>query len=331
LKAGLTIKILKKGMGPLFVPPNPFKFREIQRNKDRSQRKKITSVSKAITDYVKNGCYIASGGFGTNRIPAALLHEIVRQGKKNLGFAGHTSTHDYQILINGKCLDRVDAAYIVGLEARGLSKSARKAHQEGLIELCEWSNASLAWRLSAGARGIPFFPTYVNIGTDTFNYSAAYIIECPYTKMPVALVPALNPDIALIHVHRADEAGNCEIEGILVADQDLAAASKITIVTCEEVVSTDYFRKNPERTTIPWLCVDAVIHVPYGSYPGNMPGLYFSDEEHLKKWLEMEEDEDLLEKFLFEYIYSTKNFGEYLEKCGGMKRLEELRKQELLE
>ena len=195
------MKIISKGEGPLFISPDPVGFREIQKNKDRSQRRKITTVSSAVTDYIKDGIYLASGGFGTNRIPTAVLHEIVRQKKRNLGFAGHTSTHDYQILINGKCLNRVDAAYIVGLEARGLSRSARRAHQEGLIEVCEWSNASLGWRFSAGARGIPFFPSYVNIGTDTFKYSASYLVECPYTKRPVVLIPALNPDVAIIHVH----------------------------------------------------------------------------------------------------------------------------------
>ena len=209
------MKILDKGKGPLFMPPDPFEFRMYQKNRDRSQRDKISEVSKAVADLVKDGCYLASGGFGTNRIPTALLHEIVRQKKKNLGFAGHTSTHDYQILINGGCLDRVDAAYIVGLEARGLSKSARRAHEKRLIKVCEWSNASLGWRFSAGARGIPFFPAYVNMGTDTFGYSASYLVECPYTKKPVTLIPALNPDVALIHVHKADRIGNCEIDGLL--------------------------------------------------------------------------------------------------------------------
>ena len=312
------------------MPPDPFGFREIQKNKDRSQRRKITTVSNAVKDYIKDGIYLASGGFGTNRISTSILHEIVRQKKRNLGFAGHTSTHDYQILINGKCLNRVDAGYIVGLEARGLSRSARRAHEEGLIEVCEWSNASLAWRFSAGARGVPFFPSYVNIGTDTFKYSAVCLVECPYTKRPVVLIPALNPDVAVIHVHRADEIGNCEIKGITVADQDLAAASKSTIVTCEELVPVDYFREHPERNCIPWLCVDAVICVPNGSYPGNMPGCYFSDEKHLKEWLDAEEDENKLKQFLNKYIYGTRDFEEYLQKCGGNKRINELRNEELL-
>lgn len=325
------LNIIKKGKGELFSPVDPFEFRKIRKEFNRGQREKLTTVSEAINKYVYDGCYLSSGGFGTNRIATSLLHEIVRQGKKNMSFAGHTTTHDYEILIAGGCLSEVDAAYIVGLEARGLSTCARKAHQAGKIKVTEWSNASLGWRLTAGARGIPFMPTYVNAGTDTFEYSASVQVECPFTGKPIVLVPALNPDVALIHVHRADKMGNCEIDGIDVADKDLAAAAKVTIVTCEEIVDTDYFREKPERTTIPWINVDAVINVPYGSYPGNMCGYYFSDEKHLKEWLVAEKDPENFKDFLAKYIYSSSNFDEYLEKCGGERNIEKLKKLEDLE
>lgn len=322
---------LKRGKGDLFTPVDPFGFRSSRRKFNRGQREKITTISEAITKYVFDGCYLSSGGFGTNRIATALLHEVVRQGKKNMAFAGHTTTHDYEILVAGECIDRVDAAYIVGLEARGLSTCARKAHQAGKIKVTEWSNASLGWRFTAGARGIPFMPTYVNAGSDTFEYSASVQVECPFTGKPVILVPALNPDVALIHVHRADKMGNCEIDGIDVTDKDLAAAAKVTIITCEEIVDTDYFREKPNRTTIPWINVDAVIEVPNGSYPGNMCGAYFSDEPHLKEWLVAEKDPDLFKQFLDKYIYSSANFAEYVEKCGGDANIAKLEKLEKLE
>jgi glutaconate CoA-transferase subunit A len=325
------MNIIKKGKGELFSPVDPFGFREVRKNFNRGQRDKTTTVPEAIEKYVFDGCYLSSGGFGTNRIATALLHEVVRQGRKNMAFAGHTTTHDYEILVAGGCIDRVDGAYIVGLEARGLSTCARKAHQAGKIKVTEWSNASLGWRLTAGARGIPFMPTYVNAGTDTFEYSASIQTECPFTGLKVVLVPALNPDVALIHVHKADSMGNCEIEGIDVADRDLAAAAKVTIITCEELVDTDYFRNNPARTVIPWINVDAVIEVPGGSYPGNMCGCYFSDEAHLKEWLVAEKDPAAFEVLLDKYIYSTSDFSEYLEKCGGSARIEELKSLEKLE
>jgi glutaconate CoA-transferase subunit A len=322
------VDIISRGEGTLFQPVDPFGFREERRAFNRGQRSKLTTVKEAVATYVKDGCYLASGGFGSNRIATALIHEIVRQKKKDLSFAGHTTTHDYEILVAGDCIRRVDGAYIVGLEARGLSTCARKAHQAGKIEVCEWSNASLAWRFTAGARGIPFFPCYVNAGTDTYKYSAACTVECPFTGKPVVLVPALNPDVAVIHVHKACEMGNCEIKGTAVADEDVAAASKHVIITCEELVPTDYFREDPARTTIPWIHVDAVIEVPGGSYPGNMPGHYFSDEEHLSAWLKAEKDPEAFADFLDTYIYSCNDFADYLEKCGGQERLNELYRQE---
>lgn len=323
------MNIIARGKGPLFQKVDTRGFRESRRKSNRGQRSKLTTVTEAVAKFVRDGCYLASGGFGSNRIATAVLHEIVRQRKCNLSFAGHTTTHDYEILVAGGCISRVDAAYIVGLEARGLSTVARKAHQSGKIEVCEWSNASLGWRLSAGARGIPFFPCYVNVGTDTFEHSAGIVVECPFTGKPVNLVPALNPDVAAIHVHKADAMGNCEIKGIVVADDDLAAASRHVIVTCEELVSTNYFRDNPARTCIPWIHVDAVIEVPNGSYPGNMAEHYFSDERHLKEWLEAEKDGERLKVFMEKYIYGCADFAEYLEKCGGAARITELRKEEL--
>lgn len=318
------MNIISKGRGPLFKPVDPAGFREKRRNFNRGQRNKVTTVPAAVELYVKDGMYLGSGGFGTNRIATALLHEIVRRRRRGLSFAGHTTTHDYEILMAGGCLEKVDAAYIVGLEARGLSTVARRAHQEGKVTTCEWSNASLLWRLSAGAKGIPFFPARVNSGTDTYNYSASVTVECPFTGMPVVLVPALNPDVSVIHVHKADEMGNCQIKGISVGDCELAAASAVTLVTCEELVPTGYFRDDPSRTTIPWIVVDAVIPVRYGSYPGNMPERYFSDEAHLKRWLETEKDPEQFREFLDYFIYKTEGFEEYLEKCGGEEKMMEL-------
>ena len=325
------MNILSQGRGKLFQKVDPFAFRESRKNSNRGQRSKLSTVKDAVETYITDGCYLASGGFGSNRIATAVLHEIVRQKKTDLSFAGHTTTHDYEILVGGNCISKVDAAYIVGLEARGLSTCARKAHQAGKIEVCEWSNASLGWRFSAGARGIPFFPCYVNAGTDTYEYSASCIVECPFTGKPVVLVPALNPDVAVIHVHKACEMGNCEIKGTPVADEDVAAASKHVIITCEELVPTDYFREDPTRTTIPWINVDAVIEVPGGSYPGNMPGHYFSDEKHIKEWLVAEKDPEQFAQFLDTYIYSSADFNEYVEKCGGKERLEELYREETMQ
>jgi glutaconate CoA-transferase, subunit A len=293
------------------------------------------SVKDAVARLVHDGDYVASGGFGTNRIATAVLHEILRQKKRNLGFAGHTTTHDFEILAAGnmdgeRLLARVDISYIVGLEARGLSPQARRVMQSGDVDVCEWTNYALAVRFRAAAAGVPFMPVRSMLGTDTFRCSAAKEIECPFTGRKLAAVPALYPDVALIHVHASDCYGNCRIRGITVADYDLARAAKRVIITTERIVSNDDIRMTPEATVIPSFCVDAVCEVPFGSYPGNMTGEYFSDESHLKAWLGAEKDEAGFKAFLEKHIYGVTDFEAYLRVCGGMERIRELRAQELL-
>ena len=321
------------GRGPLFTDPDPDVARAFCREKKGALTDKLMSVSDAIARFVHDGDYLASGGFGGNRIATALLHEVVRQERTNLGFAGHTTTHDFQILAAGtrtgkQIFSRLDAAYILGLEARGLSAQARRLMESGEVEVCEWTNYALACRFRAAATGVPFVPIRSMLGTDTFRESAAKEIACPFTGKSLTVVPALYPDVALIHVHESDLFGNCRIRGITVADWDLSRASKRVIVSAERIVSTDEIRSDPNATAIPAFCVDAVCHVPYGSYPGNMAGEYFSDEVHLKAWLDAERDVEAYRAFLDKYLYGVDCFESYLEICGGEERLAELRRLE---
>jgi len=322
--------ILKKGIGELFTSPNADEMRSFFRGKKKQLKSKLTTVSEAIDQYLNDGDYLAIGGFGGVRIPTALIHEIIRTKKKDLGFAGHVATHDCQLLSAGKSFNRCDAAYIVGLEARGLSKNSRRMFESGDVKVTEWSNGALSWRFKAAAMGLPYLPSRVMLGTDTFKHSAAIEVECPFTQQKLAALPALYPDVAILHVHRADIYGNCQIDGILVADDDIAKASKRVIVTTEKIISNEEIRREPGKTVIPYWCVDAVIEMPYGSYPGNMPGEYYSDEEHLKEWLVAEKDLDQLEKFIDHNIHSSEDFYEYLEKNGGMNKMNELIRTEHL-
>jgi len=323
-------EVVAQGEGPLFMSPDADKARDFFRQKERALINKVMSVREAVDLFVHDGDYLGIGGFGANRIPAAICHEIVRQKKKNLAFAGHTSTHDFQILVAGEVFNRCDIAYIVGLEARGLSPNARRYMESGKVECCEWSNYSLALRLKAAAMGVSFLPGRNLMGTDTFKYSAAKVVKCPFTGHLYTLYPALWPDVSAIHVHEADIYGNARIKGITVADLELARASKHLIITCERLVHNDEIRNNPSLTVIPYYLVNAVCEVPFGSYPGNMPYEYFSDEGHLKLWLETEKDPEKFKKFLKKYIYETKDFNEYLGLCGGLQRINELRAQENL-
>lgn len=319
------MKIVEKGKGGLFTDPDPDHARAFFQKKSRKMVNKAMTLKKAIETFVHDGEYLALGGFGANRTPIAACHEILRQGRKNMGFAGHTSTHDFEILCAGEVFDRVDAGYIVGLEARGLSPCARRHMQIGKVKVTEWTNYSLSARLRAGAMGVPFIPTRNLLGTDTFKYSASMIIECPYTGKKLALQPALYPDVAVIHVHESDVYGNVRVRGILTSDNDLARAAKRVIVTCERLITNEEIRRNPTETTFPYFLVDAVCEVPYGAYPGTMAYEYFSDEEHLREWRKVEEHPAAFKEFLQKNIYDCKDHHEYINKNGGMEKMLQLR------
>ncbi|MBT3181493.1 MAG: CoA transferase subunit A [Deltaproteobacteria bacterium] len=325
------MKVYFEGEGELFTNPDPDIARKHFRKKNKTLVDKRMKIEDAIGKFVKDGEYIAIGGFGGVRVPTALMHEILRQGKKELGLSGHTATHDFQILAAGECFNRCDIAYIIGLEARGISSNARKYMESGKVKTTEWTNAGMAWRFKAAALGIPFLLGRQSLGSDGIKWSASKVIECPYTSKKYATFPALYPDVALIHVHEADKYGNATIRGVSIADHDLARAAKHVVISCERIVDTEEFRNDPHKVMIPYFCVDAVCEIPHGCYPGNMPFEYFSDEDHLKEWLTVERDPEKFKAFLDKNIFSCKNFNEYLEKNGGLDKMQELRKKEFLE
>ena len=316
--------------GELFMPPDVEAARAFFREKSRALTDKRMSVAQAVERFIHDGDYLAVGGFGSVRIPTAVLHEIVRRRYHNLGFCGHCSTHDFQILADGGVLDRCDISYIVGLELRGLSPHGRRLVERGALRTTEWSNAGLGWRYKAAAMGLTFLPARTMLGSDTERYSAAREITCPFTGQKLLAVPALFPDVAVIHVHQADIYGNAQIEGIHIVDRDLARAAKRLIITAERIIPTEEFRRHPELTAIPYWLVDAVCLVPGGSYPAEMPFEYTSDETHMADWVAAEATEESLQAFLDRFIYNTPDFDAYLALNGGANRLAELRAAEPL-
>jgi glutaconate CoA-transferase subunit A len=324
------METIENGLGELFMDPDPDKARQFYHQKSRKMTNKLMDLKDAIAEFVQDGEYLAIGGFGSNRTPMAACHEIVRQGRKKMGFAGHTATHDMEILAAGEVFDRLDVAYVVGLEARGLSPCARKYLESGKVEITEWTNYALSARLRAAAMGVPFIPLRNTLGTDTFKYSAAKMTNCPYTGKKVALMPALYPDVAIIHVHEADVFGNARFRGISVADLELASASKKLIITAERLISIEETRSDPHLTRIPYYLVDAVVDCPFGAYPGTMPYMYFSDEEHLKEWMAVEKNPEKFQEFVQRNIFDCKNHEEYINLNGGLEKLKQLRAKELL-
>ncbi len=327
------MEVVEEGEGELLAWHDPDEHRKwVERNKFRTLKDKRMDLREAVKRYVKNGCYIAFGGFGHVRVPMAAVYEIIRQKKKDLIVGGKTGVHDTDLLMASGCASKVEVAYCFGHELRGLSPASRRAVEKGKVKVAsEWSNAAFQWRLEAAALGLPFMPVRVLLGTDTFKRSSSKVVKDPFSGKRICLVPACYPDVAILHVHRCDIYGNSQIDGILVMDFELARAARRLIVTTEEIVEEEEIRKRPDRTVIPFFLVDAVVEVPYGSHPCHMPYLYYFDEEHIGEWLKLSKTDEGVEQYLDKYVYGVKDFVEYLNLVGGVKKLNYLKKLEKLQ
>jgi 3-oxoacid CoA-transferase subunit A/glutaconate CoA-transferase subunit A len=328
----MMMNVFEQGKGELLAWHDPDENRRwVLRNKPRDLKDKRTTVEEAISKFVANGDYIAFGGFGHVRVSMIAIYEIVRQKRRNLVLAGKTAVHDADILIAAGCVDRVEAAYCFGHELRGLSPASRRAVETGKVKVvAEISNAGFQWRFKAAAMGLPFIPTRTMLGTDTFQHSSAKVVKDPFSGKPICLLPACYPDAVVVHVHRCDKFGNSQIDGIVVEDFELARAARRLIVTTEKVVSEKRIRKEPWKTAIPYYLVDAVIEAPFGSHPGNMPYLYYSDEEHMSEWLKLSKTDEGAQQYFEKYVHGARDFKEYLELIGGKKTLSHLRLIEYL-
>jgi acyl CoA:acetate/3-ketoacid CoA transferase alpha subunit len=327
------MKVLAEGKGELHAWMHPDDGRKWMReNKPRALIDRRMTMKKAVHKFTKDSDYFAMGGFGHIRISIEGIYEMIRQKRRNLIMAGKTSVHDVDILIGGKVVDRIDCAYAHGHELRGLSPAGRRATESGRVKIvAELSNAAFQWRFKAAAMGLPWFPARVLMGTDTFNYSSAKIVKDPWTGLPITLLPACYPDFAFIHVHRCDKYGNCQIDGTTIEDIDLARAAKRLIISTEKIVDHCEIIDQPDRTVIPHFIVDAVVESRYGSHPGNMPGQYYSDEEHMAEWLTLSRTDEGIQEYLDRYVFKVSSHQEYLKLIGGEEKMEYLGKLERLE
>jgi len=309
------MQVLESGKGELIQPYDLDAFREWNRNKSRRLVDKRMTEEEAVSKFVTDGCYIGTELYGTVRCPVSLVREVIRQGKRNLRVCGQ-GVYELDLWLAAGLVKKLDVTYI-GLEVYGTSASLRRAVESGQVETCvEWSNGAISWRMKATAMGVPFIPVRAMLGTDTLTYSSAKVVEDPFTGIKVCLLPALILDVGLIHVHRADRYGNAQIEGISGFAAEMARASKRLILSAEEIVPTDEIRKYPDRTIIPYFLVDAVVHAPFGSHPGEMAYLYGRDEPALREWVEASKTAEGAQAFLNKYIHAIKNHREYLDLIG---------------
>jgi len=317
------MKVIKSGRGKLLQPPDLNAFREHNRTKPRGLIDKRMTEKEAVSKFISDGDYIGTELYGTVRCPQSLMNEVIRQGKKDFRVAGQ-GVYELDLLLGAGLVKALDHTYI-GMEVYGISNCLRREVESGRIEECvEWSNAAIAWRFKATAMGVPFIPTRSMLGTDTLEYSAAKVVNDPFGGDPIALLPALILDVGLIHVHRADKHGNAQIDGISGFAFELARASKRLLISTEEIVPTDDIRRQPDRTIIPYYLVDAVVHAPFGSHPGEMCYEYERDEDQIKAWVEASRTPETTQVYLQKYIYDLKDHQAYLDLIGK-KRLQELK------
>lgn len=312
------MEVLESGERELFLPPRMNEDREwMRKNKSWALEPKVMSEKEAVKKFVHEGDYIGTELYGFVRCPMSIAREIVRQRIHHLNVAGQ-GIMEIDVLIAAGLVDKIDLTYL-GHEVYGLSPILRRAAESGKLKVNEWSNAALAWRLKAAALGVPFLPVRVMMGTDTFKYSAAKVVKCPFTGEKVCLLPATMLDVGIIHVHRADEYGNCQLDGISGFAFELSRASRRLIISCEEIIFTDEIRKYPERTLIPWYLVDAVVEAPFGSHPGEMPYHYWRDEEHLAWYVEAAKKEETTQEYLQKWVWGVNSHDEYLKLVGKEK------------
>jgi acyl CoA:acetate/3-ketoacid CoA transferase alpha subunit len=312
----MELEILETGTGELIQPPDLDAFREWNRTKkSRGLVDKVMSEQEAIAQFVSDGCYIGTELYGTVRGPMSLTREVIRQNKKDLRVCGQ-GVLELDMWLAAGLVRKLDVTYI-GMEVYGVSNGLRRGVESGQVETTvEWSNAAITWRFKAASMGVPFIPARTMLGTDTLRTSAAKVVRDPFTGIKVVLIPALILDVGLIHVHRADRHGNCQVDGISGFAVEMARACKRLIISTEEIVSTDEIRRYPERTIIPYYLVDAVVHAPFGSHPGEMAYVYCRDEPEIRAWIEANQTAEGADAYLKEWVYDLPDHGAYLEKVG---------------
>ena len=312
------MEILDSGIGKLFHAPDPDGHRAyIRQHKPRTLVEKVMTEQEAVSKFVSDGDYICYDCNMIMRGPSSLIREILRQGKKNLGVGGRFTYVIVNLLVGTGSVSHIDVGFI------GVGSELTRTLDSGEVTVTEWSNSAMTMRQMAGALGIPFIPIRFLGGTGAFHYSGAKMVRDPWTEKEVVLVPALNPDVGLIHVHQCDVYGNARIFGPSVSPWETAAAAKKLIISTEEIIDTEYIRRDPGKTSIPYYLVDAVVEAPFGAHPGEVQGLYNSDQQAVMELFGAcrEPTGSGLKEYLEKHVYSVATHQEYLEKRVGLERL----------
>jgi glutaconate CoA-transferase subunit A len=279
-------------------------------------------MREAVARHVQDGDTVVIEGF-THLICFAAGHEIIRQGRRDLTLCRLTPDLIYDQMIAAGCARKLIFSW-AGNPGAGSLHGFRRAVEAAKppLELEEYSHFGMVARLSAGAARLPFWVLRNYMGTDLPEANPLIrTVQCPYTGEVLATVPALNPDVTIVHAQRADADGNTQIWGLIGVQKEAAFASGRVIVVVEELVDQATIRADPNRTLIPGFIVDAVVVEPWGAHPSYAQGYYDRDNEFYIGWEPTSRDPAALARYLDEFVYGVKDRAEYVAKSGGLERL----------
>jgi glutaconate CoA-transferase, subunit A len=287
---------------------------------------KRLSMSAAVAQFVPDGSSVAIEGF-TAFICFAAAHEIIRQRKQDLTLIRMTPDLIYDQMIAAGVASKLVFSYL-GNPGVGSLHAIRRAVEKGIprpLAIEEYTHFGMVGRYLAGASRLPFFPLRSYRGSEMVDVNdRVRFVTSPYDDgEEIAVVPPINPDVAIIHAQRADAAGNTQLWGLLGMQKEVAFAARHVVVVVEEMVDEAVIRHDPNRTVIPGLVVDAVVHEPYGAHPSYVQGAYDRDNRFYLEWEDISRDQAATEAWLDEWVYNVPDRAAYLEKLG-QERLDSL-------
>ena len=286
--------------------------------RDRSLREKVMSLEEAAA-LVDDGDHVALGGCTLSRTPMAMVWALIRARKKDLVVSRSITSTEGDLFYGSGASKHVLTSWFSQGIVWGVSKVMRHYTETGQATFEEWSHMAIGVRYRAGAMGVPFIPVRSMMGSDlTGRIDGPKEMDCPFTGEKLLLVPALNPDVALIHVQRCDPYGNAQMDGLPFMDADIAMAANRVILTAERIVSNDQIRRAPDRTKIPFITVDAVVEAPYGCAPHECYGLYEPFLPNLDDYAARisRDPEAGVKEYLERYVYEPKDWVAYLDLLG---------------
>jgi glutaconate CoA-transferase subunit A len=281
---------------------------------------KVMTMREAIAQHVPSGSMVLMGAQLEQMIPFSAGHELIRQGRRDLTLVGPISDILFDELIGAGCVSRVMAAWVGNVSA-GVGYCFRRAVEQGIprrIETVDYSNFTLALALHAAALGVPFMPTYATLGSDLLKKNGNLReFASPVSEEKLVAVRAVRPDVAIIHLQRADAQGNAHIWGSLGVAVDGARAARKVIVVAEEIVEQGVIASDPNRTLIPGFLVSAVVHEPGGAHPSPVQGYYGRDHAFFEQYHEETRRIEDFESWLSKWVLQGADRRDYLKELGA--------------